>query len=236
MTIAENLEQVLANVDRAISARDASKTWFDHTVTIVGVTKNQDVTAMRHALAAGVVILGENRVQEASQKFGTIGTDFSPSWHLIGHLQTNKVRQALSMFDLIHSVDSEKLTVEIDRIAGQMQKVQDVLLQINIANEATKYGLARDHVKPLVDLITRMDHVRLCGLMTIAPLYDNPEACRPIFRELYHTFMEIRSLNLSNVSLQWLSMGMTNDYGIAVEEGANLIRIGTGLFGARNPK
>lgn len=236
MTIAENLKQVTAKVNGTLSARDTSRTWFDQTVTIVGVTKNQDITAIRQALAAGVVIVGENRVQEASQKYGALGTDFSPSWHLIGHLQTNKVRQALSMFDLIHSVDSEKLAMEINRIAGQMQKVQDVLLQINIANEATKYGLAPDQVKPLANLISRMDYVRLRGLMTIAPHFENPEACRPIFRELYHTFMEIRSLNLSNVSLQWLSMGMTNDYGVAVEEGANLIRIGTGLFGARKPK
>jgi len=229
MPIVQNLTQIWNNINTAIERTSCSR--ISDSVKLVAVTKNHEVTAMREAIDSGILAIGENRVQEAASKY--IQLDRTVEWHLIGHLQTNKVRQAVPLFDLIHSVDSQRLAVEIDRVAGKLNKRQNVLLQVNVAEEETKFGLATQEVFRLAQFISNLEHVHLRGLMTIAPYYDNPEQARPVFRELYQLFMELRSLNLVNVSWEWLSMGMTNDYIVAVEEGANLVRIGTGIFGAR---
>lgn len=231
MLIAENLAQIIGNINNAVNRASAIRINGSDHVKLVAVTKNHTVSEMQEAIRAGVLAIGENRIQEALDKSHSLSVPVE--WQLIGHLQTNKVRLAVSLFDLIQSVDSERLATEIDRAAGKINKKQDVLIQVNVANEDTKFGIAASDVTSLAQFISNLEHVRLCGLMTVAPFYENAEQARPIFREMYQLFMGLRDTQLSNTNIEWLSMGMTNDYIIAVEEGANLVRIGTGIFGQR---
>lgn len=228
MSIPENLTQIVQKINIA----SANRSTHTGNVKLVAVTKNHGIDAMRVALDNGVTAIGENRIQEAISKYPLLNRN--AEWHLIGHLQTNKVRHAIPLFDLIHSVDSERLAAEINKTAGKLEKRQDVLIQVNVAGEDTKYGIPLNNVRSLAQYINDLEHVRLCGLMTIAPYYEDIELTRPVFRELYYAFMELKDLNLSNSDIRWLSMGMTNDYVIAIEEGANLVRIGTGIFGKRD--
>lgn len=198
---------------------------------IVAVTKNHGIAAMRTAIDWGICAIGENRVQEAITKYADLNRQVE--WHLIGHLQTNKVRNAVRIFDLIQSVDSERLALEIDRVAGKLGKRQDILIQVNIAGESQKYGIPPRDTMTLARVVSDLPNLQLCGLMAIAPLYDDPEQARPLFREMKRLFQELAAARLANTNIQWLSMGMTNDYCVAVEEGANLIRVGTGIFGQR---
>ncbi len=231
MSIRTNLTQVIENIHSAVHKRSKTLINESKNVKLVAVTKNHEVAAIQEAVAAGVLAIGENRIQEAAKKAQILQKQVE--WHLIGHLQTNKVRQAVQLFDLIHSVDSKKLALEIDRIAGVLGKRQDILIQVNMADEDTKFGIASNEALTLVKYISSLEHVRLCGVMTIAPFYDNAEEARPLFRNMYQLFMELKDMNLANTKIEWLSMGMTNDYIIGVEEGANLVRIGTGIFGQR---
>lgn len=230
MTIAANVASVKQNINLALARRRASPVTGD-TVKIIAVTKNQDASAVQVALAAGLIAAGENRVQEAVTKAAQVT---APEWHLIGHLQTNKVRQAVPLFTLIHSLDSERLALEIERVAAKHGKRQDVLIQVNVADEDTKFGIAPGEVEALARTVDALPHVRLAGLMTIAPYYDDAEKARPHFRELYRIFAHLKQAKLTNSSIEWLSMGMTNDYTVAVEEGANLVRVGTAIFGPRH--
>lgn len=227
--IAENLRQVKATMEAAQKRR--VRIAQEAAVELVAVTKNHDVCAMREAIDAGVTVVGENRVQEAVEKHAVLERDVR--WHLIGHLQTNKVKQAVKLFDLIHSVDSEHLLLAVESAAGKMNKVQDILLQVNLAREESKFGIHKEDLPLLLQKADSLPHVHLCGLMCIAPHYEEVEQCRPLFREMYEIFSELQALPLVRSEMRWLSMGMTNDYVIAVEEGANLIRVGTGIFGAR---
>lgn len=230
MLITEKLQAVLHNISAAITRR-TGKFLTGQQVKLVAVTKNHSVPTIQQVVAAGVSAIGENRVQEALGKHPALDTNLE--WHLIGHLQTNKVKQAVSIFDLIHSVDSERLVNEINRFAQKIGKVQDILIQVNVADEDTKFGISPSDTLQFAKLISHMPNIRLCGLMTIAPYCENAEAVRPLFREMYYLYEEINLLNLPNTNLKWLSMGMTNDYTIAIEEGANLVRIGTAIFGNR---
>ncbi len=230
MSIADNLAAVRRNVELAV-ARRREVPVTGPLVKVVAVTKNHTAAEVLEALAAGAVALGENRVQEATAKAALLPP---AEWHLIGHLQTNKVRQAVPLFSLIHSVDSEKLALEVERVAARAGKRQDVLIQVNVAGEATKSGAAPDGVERLAELVSGLEHVRLCGLMTMAPFYEDAEDARPVFRELYGLFAALKAAALPNTALEWLSMGMTNDYQVAVEEGANLVRVGTAIFGPRH--
>lgn len=232
MSIQDNLEQIQKNVSAALAKR-AKDLLMPADVKLLAVTKNQNVATIQEAIRQGVTAIGENRVQEAQQKYEQL-TDIK--WHLIGHLQTNKVKQALQMFDLIHSVDSERLVVEINRVAENMNKLQDVLIQVNVAGEESKYGITPQEVMPLAKLISGLNHVRLCGLMTIAPHYAEAEQVRPICKEMYRLFVKLKEYELPRTRIEWLSMGMTNDYTVAIEEGANIVRIGTGIFGKREYK
>lgn len=221
MCIIENISEIKSKIDT-------------NQVKLVAVTKNHSVSAMLEALDAGITAVGENRVQEMLAKHPEIqASGKSVEWHLIGHLQTNKVRQAVPLADLIHSVDSDRLAIEIDRVAGKLGKRQDVLVQVNVAEEDSKFGVNLGQTLPLAKQISQLEHVRLCGLMTVAPYTEDPETVRPVFKEFYQLFSELKALNLANTEIKWLSMGMTNDYLVAVEEGANLVRIGTGIFGSR---
>lgn len=218
--IAENLSRLREVIDET-------------KVKLVAVSKTQPSAVLREAFACGLTVMGENRVQEAVEKAAAL-QDLPIEWHLIGHLQTNKARQAVQLFSLIHSVDSEKIASEIHRFAVAAGKVQDVLLQVNVAGEETKSGVTPAAAGELAAVIAAMPHLRLCGVMTIAPFYEDPEQTRPIFRRTRCIFEDLRAKAGAPDCFRWLSMGMTHDYQVAVAEGSTLVRIGTGIFGARS--
>ena len=226
--IAEKLKEVKENIEGAKAKRSPDK---QHEVRLIAVTKNHDVQAMREAIDAGVTDIGENRIQEAKEKFATLDRDVT--WHLIGHLQTNKAKQAVKIFDLIHSVDTLHLAEAINNAAAGINKVQKVLVQVNLAKEDSKSGV---YVEELADLLHKVDelpNLQLMGLMCIAPNYDDVEECRPLFAKMYEIFQKVKEITFTTANILYLSMGMTHDYEIAVEEGANMIRVGTGIFGPR---
>ena len=226
--IAEKLKEVKENIEGAKAKRSPDK---EHEVRLIAVTKNHDVQAMREAIDAGVTDIGENRIQEAKEKFATLDRDVT--WHLIGHLQTNKAKQAVKIFDLIHSVDTLHLAEAINNAAAGINKVQKVLVQVNLAKEDSKSGV---YVEELADLLHKVDelpNLQLMGLMCIAPNYDDVEECRPLFAKMYEIFQKVKEITFTTANILYLSMGMTHDYEIAVEEGANMVRVGTGIFGPR---
>ena len=227
--ILEKLTQIRENIKNSIANRKNIDMSDD--VKLIAVTKNHDIYVMREAIDLGTLQIGENRVQEAMEKKNTL--DRNVEWNLIGHLQTNKVKQAVALFDIIQSVDSEKLVLEIDHAARKINKIQDILIQVNVAQETSKFGISSADVINFATFISELTNVRLCGLMTIAPHYENPELARPIFKELFQLFINLKNKNINHTEIKWLSMGMTNDYKIAIEEGANVIRIGSGIFGQR---
>ena len=204
---------------------------YEIDVTLIAVTKNHSIETMREAIDFGVKDIGENRIQEAGEKFEIL--DRQVKKHLIGHLQTNKVKQAVKMFDLIHSIDSEHLALAVDRAAKAIDKVQDVLIQVNLAKEESKTGVEIENLEKLIDTVIGLDNLKLCGLMMIAPNYEDVELCRPLFKQMYELFQNLKSRDLNKSDIKYLSMGMTHDYKIAVEEGANMVRVGTAIFGQR---
>jgi len=179
----------------------------------------------------GCTHVGENRVQEAKEK-QMLYTGPKLIWHLIGHLQVNKVRQAVPMFDLIHSVDSKKLLDEIEKVAAKHDKVQDILLQVNVAREASKSGMSVEDFPDIRDYAKTLPHVRVKGLMCMAPFFENPEDARPIFRVAHALYEDMKGY-FPDGDIQYLSMGMTHDFEIALQEGANIVRVGTAIFGER---
>ena len=227
--IAERLHEVEAEIEKARLRR--TQVPKDAPVRLVAVTKNHDVAAMREAIDAGVQEISENRIQEAKSKFDVL--DRKVKWHLIGHLQTNKAKQAVKYFDLIHSIDSEHLAVAVNHAAASIDKIQDVLVQVNLAEEASKSGIHEDGLMDLLKAVDSLENLRLRGLMLIAPNYEDVEECRPLFRDMYGIFQRIRGMEWKRAKIEYLSMGMTHDYRIAVEEGANIVRVGTAIFGQR---
>lgn len=227
--IAERYQNVAAKIEAARQRRTTVPK--DAAVTLVAVTKNHDTAAMREAIDAGATDVGENRVQEAKTKFAEIGN--CVTWHLIGHLQTNKVRQAVKFSDLIHSVDSLHLAEAINSEAARIDKVQDILVQVNLAKEESKSGIYKEDLLADLQAINALPNLRLRGLMCMAPNYEDVELCRPLFREMYKIFQDVQELDLPTSNIDTLSMGMTHDYEIAVEEGANMVRVGTAIFGPR---
>lgn len=203
------------------------------TIRLVAVSKTKTVEMIREAIAAGVTIIGESYVQEARDKFDELSS-LPVSWHFIGHLQTNKVKYVIRMFDLIHSVDSLKLAVEIDKQAGKIDKIQNILIQVNIAEEKSKSGISTPGTRALLEAIAPLAHVRVKGLMTLPPFFDDPDKAAPYFRALRLLRDDIHKTGIPNMTLDELSMGMTGDFEAAIAEGATLIRIGTALFGERN--
>ena len=197
-------------------------------VELVCVTKEASVNQIDEALNSGAHIIGENRVQDAVLKHRSIGS--RAVWHLIGHLQTNKVKDAVKIFSLIHSVDSTRLTAEIDREAKKIEKVQDILVQVNVSGEKTKFGIAPDAVIGFLKEASLYPNINIIGLMTIAPETGSPERSRPHFRALKELKDEINALNIARCTLRILSMGMSNDFEAAIEEGSGLVRIGRAIF------
>ena len=223
-SVVENLQKVLAEIEVARSNRTVSEP-----VTLVAVTKNHPVEVMQEAIDGGVKNIGENRIQEATEKFQTLNREVTK--HLIGHLQTNKARQAVKLFDLIHSVDSEHLAAALDKAANSVGKVQEILIQVNLAREESKTGVYKEDLQNLISTVEGLKNLRLRGLMMIAPNFTDVEECRPLFREMRKIFEDFSA---SREGFDFLSMGMTHDYKIAIEEGANIVRVGTAIFGARN--
>jgi pyridoxal phosphate enzyme (YggS family) len=217
-----NLARVGEQVARA--AERAGRRAED--VLLIGVSKTVEVGRIREAVAAGIRALGENRVQEAREKIAELGRPVA--WHLIGRLQTNKVKEALALFDLIHSLDRLELAQELDRRARASGHVVDTLLEVNIAGEASKGGFAPDQVAAALEAVAKLDRVRVRGLMVIPPVVERAEASREAFRAL-------RAL-AERHRLEELSMGMSADFEIAIEEGATMVRVGTAIFGARAPR
>ncbi len=227
--IKDNYQQVLASIEAAKSRRrEVPK---EAPVKLIAVTKNHDVAAMREAIDAGATEVGENRIQEAANKFDALEREVT--WHLIGHLQTNKVKQAVKYFQLIHSVDSLHLARALEKEAAKIGKVQDILLQVNLAREDSKSGLYKEELEEAFREVDGFEHLRIRGLMCMAPNYDEVENCRPLFREMYGIYCQVKEMPWQRAKVEYLSMGMSHDYEIAVEEGANIVRVGTAIFGPR---
>jgi pyridoxal phosphate enzyme (YggS family) len=201
-------------------------------VRLVAVSKTVDAERVAEAIDAGAAILGENYIQEARGKFNIL-YGRPVQWHFIGHLQSNKAKYAVRMFDLIHSVESLKLAKALDKEAGKHGRVQEILIQVNISREETKSGIPETGAVELIRQISRLDNLRVKGLMTMPPFFDAPEQARPFFRQLARLRDWIAEHDIPRVSMQELSMGMTGDFEVAIEEGATLVRIGTAIFGAR---
>jgi pyridoxal phosphate enzyme (YggS family) len=201
-------------------------------VRLVAVSKTIAADVVREAIEAGVTILGENYVQEARDKFKAL-VQYPVSWHFIGHLQSNKAKYAVRLFDLIHSVDSLKLARELDKQAAKVDKIQQILVQVNISGEDTKSGIPPDEALRLIAEIGRLQNIAVKGLMTMPPYFYQPEKVQPFFADLRKLRDQITEQSLPNVSLDELSMGMTGDFEVAIKEGATLVRIGTAIFGER---
>lgn len=203
-------------------------------IVLVAVTKTVTTEVIEAAFRCGLTAFGENRVQEAKIKIAEIGKRDSIKWHLVGHLQTNKVRDAIEMFDLIHSVDSLRLCGIIDERAKTREKIVDILLELNMSGEKTKYGFSEKEIFANINLIGKFSNIRVLGLMTMAPFSGKAEKSRPYFRSLFNLSKKISETKLpENVKMEYLSMGMTQDYEVAIEEGANMVRIGRAIFGER---
>lgn len=227
MTIKENYKKVLDNIDKACKkvGRDRNE------VTLVAVTKTHEADMINEAIASGVSDIGENKAQELCAKYADV---LPVRWHFIGHLQTNKVRTIIDKVVMIHSLDSDKLAGEIDKRAGTLGIVMDVLIQINVGMEETKSGVKIEEVKPLIErIINKYDYIRVRGLMCVPPISEEPEDSRPYFRKVKELFDSIKESNMVDENFDTLSMGMSGDYEVAISEGATIVRVGSAIFGAR---
>ena len=224
----DNLIQVEQNIEEACrrAGRDRSE------VTLIAVSKTKPVETLQEAYDLGVRIFGENKVQEMADKYEVLPKDIR--WHLIGHLQRNKVKYIIDKAVLIHSVDSLRLAQTIEKEAEKHNLTAHILIEVNVAREESKFGIFPEDLESLVDEIAKLPHIQVDGLMTIAPFVPDPEENRPVFRELRKLSVDISAKKVDNVNMSVLSMGMTNDYQVAIEEGATMVRVGTGIFGARN--
>ncbi len=225
--ILENLEEVNKRILSACkkAGRDPKE------VTLIAVSKTKPVSMIEEAYGAGVRDFGENKVQELCEKYKELPQDIK--WHMIGHLQRNKVKQIIGKTVLIHSVDSLRLAEQIEEDAGKQDLIIDILLEINVAEEDSKFGFKLEEAESAILKIATFPHVRIKGLMTIAPFVENSEENRSVFKKLRQFYVDMQRKNIDNVSMSLLSMGMTGDYEVAIEEGATLVRVGTGIFGTR---
>lgn len=224
----ENLESVEARIQAACDRAGRKR----EEVTLIAVSKTKPASMLQEAYDLGVRVFGENKVQEIRDKYEVLPKDIE--WHMIGHLQTNKVKYIVDKVKLIHSVDSLKLAETIEKEAEKHNCKTDILLEVNVAEEESKFGLKTEEVLPLYDAVRKYSHINVRGLMTIAPFVDNPEKNRTIFADLHKLYVDIKEKNIDNDTVSILSMGMTNDFEVAIEEGATMVRIGTGIFGARD--
>ena len=226
--VAENLVQVQKNIEE--SCKKVNREPGE--VTLIAVSKTKPVEMLQEAYAAGARVFGENKVQEIVDKYDQMPADVQ--WHMIGHLQRNKVKYIVDKVAMIHSVDSLRLAETIEKEAEKKNVVVPILIEVNVAQEESKFGLKPEEVLPFIEQIAGFSHIQVKGLMTIAPYVENAEENREIFRELKKLSVDIAAKNINNVTMSVLSMGMTGDYMVAVQEGATMVRVGTGIFGARN--
>ena len=224
----DNLKEVEANIMTACEKAGGNR----EDVTLIAVSKTKPVSMLEEIYAEGIRTFGENKVQELTEKYDQLPADIK--WHMIGHLQRNKVKYIVDKVSLIHSVDSYRLAEEINIQAKKHQVTVPILIEVNVAGEDTKFGVRPEETLQLVEEIASLENVRIQGLMTIAPFVEDPEENRVHFRRLKQLSVDIDSKNIDNVHMEILSMGMTNDYMVAIEEGATMVRVGTGIFGARN--
>lgn len=225
MSIRENLERIKEKIrmKSELVGRDPQE------ITLVAVTKTVEADRIEEAIAAGVNIIGESRIQEAKEKYRKVESRII--WHLVGHLQRNKAKDAVKIFDLIHSVDSAELAKEIDKQAKKIGKIQKILVEANVSGEESKYGLNPEGVIAFLQEVNGLPNIKVEGLMTMTPFYENPENCRPCFRKLRELIEEVKAKNIKNVEMTCLSIGMSNDFEVAIEEGSNMVRIGRAIFG-----
>ncbi len=227
MDIAENIKVVKDKIYEAALRSNR----HPEDITLIAVTKTVDEDRIMEALCAGIRDIGENRVQEIVHKYPAI--ERKAKWHLIGSLQRNKVKYIIDKVDLIHSLDRLSLAEELEKRAAGINRLVPVLIQVNVSKEETKQGIDEKDLFPFIDRVSKFSHIKIEGLMTIAPFVQNKEQARPVFARLYELFHEIAEGNFPNVEMKYLSMGMTNDFEVAIEEGANMVRIGRAIFGER---
>ena len=228
MGVKENLKSVQASIEQA-----RQNSCEKQEVTLVAVTKTIDVGPMKEVLKEGVSCFGENKVQEILSKYEKFPD--TVKWHLIGTLQSNKVKYIIDKVEMIHSLDRMSLAKEIDRRAKEIGVVMKCLIQVNISQEESKHGLDKaEALKFIEEVAQNFSHIQVLGLMGMAPFVEDAEEARPYFRQLKELFEEAKNLNLGTGQMKYLSMGMTNDYTVAIEEGSNMVRVGTGIFGKRN--
>ncbi len=228
--IRERLVRVRERIARA--AERAGRSADD--ITLIAVSKTFDSATVQQAVDAGARDLGENRVQEAIAKVGVVQGE--ARWHLIGHLQSNKARQAVEAFDVIHTIDSNQLADRLDRIAGDVGRRPSVLVQVDLAHEPTKSGADENELPAIVEALESASHLEFRGLMTLPPFFDSPEQARPYFRKLREILEGLNRHRSTDQRLTELSMGMTNDFEVAIEEGATMVRVGTAIFGVRQQR
>ena len=226
--VQENIELVEKKIAEACkrAGRDRSE------VTLIAVSKTKPVSMLEEAYATGTRDFGENKVQEMMDKYEVMPKDIR--WHMIGHLQRNKVKYLMGKSYLIHSVDSMRLAEEISKQSVKHEVVTDILIEVNIAQEETKFGTSRSEAIQLVEDAAKLPNIHICGLMTIAPYVEDPEDNRKYFRQIRELAVDIKEKNIDNVDMRILSMGMSGDYEVAIEEGSTMVRVGTGIFGKRN--
>lgn len=226
--IRENYQIVEQNICEACkrSGRERQE------VTLIAVSKTKPVSMIEEAIEAGAEVFGENKVQELCEKYEVLPKNLH--WHLIGHLQRNKVKYIVDKAELIHSVDSLRLAQEISKEAVKKQLTVNILIEVNVAEEESKFGVRTGETENLIQEIAKLPNIKVQGLMTIAPYVENPEENRSVFRTLKKLAVDIKMKNIDNVRMDVLSMGMTGDYQVAIEEGATMVRVGTGIFGERN--
>ncbi len=232
MSIAANTRNILTRIENAAkkSGRDAKD------IKLIAVTKTVDAGRIREAIDAGIRVFGENRVQEAQKKVTSYELRVASGkieWHLIGHLQKNKAKYAVQLFDLIHSLDSVALAEELNKQAVKINKIQDALVEVKLSEEEAKHGVSKDELMELLESTKDMKNLNIIGLMTMPPFSENPENARPYFKELRELRGKINELRVTSYELRDLSMGMSHDFEVAIEEGATMVRIGRAIFGER---
>lgn len=225
--IRQNLETTKKCIEEA-----SKKSSFGQSVELIAVSKTKPIELLQEAYDQGIRAFGENKVQEMMDKFQVMPKDIE--WHMIGHLQRNKVKYIIPFVSLIHSVDSQRLADEIERQAEKIHREINILIEVNMGREESKFGLLEEEVLPFLKQVENYRFVKIKGLMTSAPYVEDSEQNREIFHKMKQLSVDIEAENIDNVSMEWLSMGMSNDYQVAIEEGSNMVRIGTGIFGKRN--
>ena len=233
MSISENIKAVEAKV--AAAAERSGRKRED--ILLLAVSKTKPVETIREAVESGLLALGENKVQEIMEKYEPMAA-YAPEgerihWHLIGHLQTNKVKYIIDKVDMIHSVDSRKLADEIEKRAAAAGRVMDILVEVNMADEESKFGVKPEETEAFLRELAGMEHIRVRGLMTVAPFVENQEENREYFRQMRELLVDMNAKKIDNIEMDMLSMGMTGDYEVAIEEGATIVRVETGIFGER---